>query len=80
MKSEASDDTLAREISSIDPPDQHGLVERVAKLNFLKGLHDLAEKYRSRLASEGRLNIPAAQVWAELHLIREEIAAQDYPS
>lgn len=73
-------DDLAREITSLDPSEQQALIDKVAQLNFQKGLHDLAEKYRSRLASEGRLNIPAEQVWAELHRIREEIAAHDYPA
>jgi hypothetical protein len=73
-------DDLAREITSLDPSEQRALIDRVAQLNFQKGLHELAAKYRSRLASEGRLNIPAEQVWAELHRLRTEIAAHDYPS
>lgn len=72
-------DDLAREIISLDPSAQQTLIEKVASLNFQKGLRDLAEKYRSRLASEDRLDIPAEQVWAELHRIREEIASHDYP-
>ena len=73
-------DDLAREITSLDPAAQLALIDKVAQLNFQKGLHDLAKKYRSRLASEGRLNVPADQIWAELHRIREEIAAHDYPA
>lgn len=73
-------DDLAREITSLDPSEQRALIDKVAQLNFQKGLHDLAEKYRSRLASEGRLSIPAEQVWAELNRIREEIAEHDYPA
>ena len=73
-------DDLAREITSLDPSEQHALIDRVAQLNFQKGLHDLAAKYQSRLASEGHLNIPAEQVWAELHHVRQEIATHDYPS
>ena len=73
-------DDLAREITALDPAEQRALIDKVARLNFQKGLHDLAEKYRSRLASEGRLNIPADQVWAELHRTRQEITAHDYPS
>lgn len=73
-------DDLAREITSLDPSEQQALIDKVAQLNFQKGLHELAEKYRSRLASEGRLDVPLEQVWAELHLIRQEIAAHDYPS
>ena len=73
-------DDLAREITSLDPSAQRALIDKVAQLNFQKGLRELAEKYRNRLSSERRLNIPAEQVWAELHHIREEIAAHDYPS
>jgi hypothetical protein len=71
---------LAREITSLDPSEQQALIDKVAQLNLQKGLHDLAEKYRIRLGSEGRLNISTEQVWAELHRIRQEIAAHDYPS
>lgn len=73
-------DDLAREITSLDPSEQQALLEKVTQLNVQKGLHDLAEKYRARLAGKGRLNIPQEQVWAELHRIREEIAAHDYPA
>jgi predicted alpha/beta-hydrolase family hydrolase len=73
-------DDLAREITALDPAEQHALIDRVAQLNFQKGLHDLAERYRSRLASEDRLNIPAEQVWSELHRIRKEIAEHDFPA
>jgi hypothetical protein len=73
-------DDLAREITSLDPSEQQALIDKVAQINFQKGLHELAEKYRSRLAAEGRLNIPPEQVWAELHRLREEIAAHDYPA
>lgn len=72
-------DELAREITSLDPSEQQVLLERVAQMNFRKGLHDLAQKYRARLAREDRLNIPTEEVWAELHRVREEIAEHDYP-
>jgi hypothetical protein len=72
-------DELAREITALDPSEQRALLEKVAQINFRKGFHDLAEKYRARLAREDRLNIPTEDVWAELHRIREEIAAHDYP-
>jgi hypothetical protein len=73
-------DDLAREITALDPSEQEALIDKVAQLNFQKGLHELAAKYRSRLASEDRLNVPTEEVWAELHRIREEIAAHDYPA
>jgi hypothetical protein len=72
-------DDLAREITSLEPSEQQTLIDRVAQLNFQKGLYDLADKYRARLAREDRLDVPAERVWAELHRIREEIAEHDYP-
>lgn len=72
-------DELAREITALDPSEQQALLEKVAQINLRKGLHDLSEKHRARLAREDRLNIPPEEVWAELHRIREEIAAHDYP-
>ena len=72
-------DELAREIIALDQSQQEVLLEKVAQLNFQKGLHQLAEKYRARLAREERLNIPDEEVWAELHRVREEIASNDYP-
>jgi len=72
-------DELAREITALDPSQQELLLNKVAELNIQKGLHSLADKYRARLASEGRLNLPQEEVWAELHRIREEIATHDYP-
>lgn len=72
-------DELAREITALDPSQQQTLLEKVAQLNLQKGLLDLSEKYRARLAREHRLNISSEEVWAELHRIREEIAAHDYP-
>jgi hypothetical protein len=72
-------DDLAREITALDPSQQEALLDKVAQLNIQKRLHELAGKYRARLAREDRLNIRTEEVWAELHRIREEIAAHDYP-
>ncbi len=71
---------LANMITSLEPSEQQALLDKIAQLNFKKGLHDLTEKYRTRLAGEGRLDVPAEKVWAELHRIREEIAEHDYPA
>lgn len=73
-------DDLANVITDLDPSEQHALLDRVAQLNFQKGLHDLAEKYRARLARQNQLNTPPEQVWLELHRIRQEIAEHDYPA
>jgi len=73
-------DDLANVITSLEPSEQRALLDKIAQLDFQRGLHDLAEKFRARLACEDRLNIPTEQLWAELHRIREEIAEHDYPA
>jgi hypothetical protein len=73
-------DDLANIITDLDPSAQQALLAEVARKNFQKGLHELAEKYRARLAREDQLNSPTDQVWIELHRIREEIARHDYPA
>jgi hypothetical protein len=73
-------DDLANVITELNPSEQHALLAKVAQLNFQKGLHDLAEKYRARLARGNQLNSPPEQIWIELQRIREEIAQHDYPA
>ena len=73
-------DDLANVITELEPSEQQALLDKVAQLNFQKGLHDLAEKFRARLAREELLNTPSEQVWAELHRIRQQIAEHDYPA
>jgi hypothetical protein len=70
---------LANAITSLSPTEQQSLLEKVAQLNLQKGLRELSEKYRARLAREGKLDIPTDEVWNELHRLREEIANRDYP-
>jgi hypothetical protein len=53
-------------------------MEKVAELNFRRGLDTLSQKYRERLAQEGKLGQKANEVMAELKRVREEIAASDY--
>jgi len=71
---------LATAITELDPKDQEALLEKLAQLNFQKGLNDLAEKFRARLAREGAMGVTPEQVWTELHRIREQIAEHDYPA
>jgi hypothetical protein len=73
-------DDLANVITELNPSEQQALLDKVAQLNFQKGLHDLAEKYRARLTRYNQLNSPPEQIWIELHRIREEIAQHDYPA
>ena len=73
-------DELANVITELEPSEQQALLDKVAQLNFQKGLHDLAERFRARLVREGLLNAPSEQVWAELHRIRQQIAEHDYPA
>ena len=72
-------DDLARIITARDASEQQILLEKVAELNFQKGLRELSERYRARLEGEGRLSVPAEQVWDELRRARGEIAERDYP-
>ena len=73
-------DELAREITALPRSAQEALLDNVAQINLQRGLKDLAEKYKKRLAHEGRLDIPADRVWAELQRIREEAARSGYPN
>jgi hypothetical protein len=73
-------DDLANVITELDPLEQQALLDKVAQLNFQKGLHDLAERFRARLAREGAIGAPLEQVWTELHQIRQQIAEHDYPA
>jgi len=73
-------DDLANVITDLVPTEQQALLDKVAQLNFQKGLHDLARKYRARLACENQLNSSPEQIWVQLHRIRKEIAEHDYPA
>jgi hypothetical protein len=69
---------LAEKIAALDPSEQEILLERVAELNFQRGLEVLSQKDQERLAEKGELDQKADEVMAELEQIREEIAADDY--
>ena len=71
-------DELARTITALEPAEQQALIDKVVRLNFQKGLHDLSDTYRARLLREDRLDVPPEQIWSELHRIRQEIADHDY--
>ena len=72
-------DDLASVITELEPAEQQALLDKVAQLNFQKGLYDLAVRYRARLTRQSQLNVPPEHVWIELHRIREQIAEHDYP-
>jgi hypothetical protein len=71
-------DELAEQVAALGPSEQEELLERVANLNFQRGLEALSQKYRERLAAAGKLNQKADEVMAELEQIREGIAASEY--
>jgi hypothetical protein len=71
-------DELATQIAALDPADQDALWEKVAELNFQRGLEARAQKYRARLVVEGTLDQTADAVMTELKKLREKIAADDY--
>ncbi len=73
-------DDLASVITELEPADQRALLDKVAQLNFQKGLHDLAAKFRARLAREEQLDLAREQVWTELGRFRRQIVEHDYPA
>lgn len=70
-------DELAQQVAALEPSEQEELLERVANLNFQRGLEALSQKYRERLAAAGKLTRRADQVMAELEQIREAIAENE---
>ena len=69
---------LAEEIAVLDSSEQEELLEKVAALNFQHGLEALSQKYRTRLAAEGKMDQNADEVMVELERIRGEIATDGY--
>ena len=70
---------LAKTITALPRNEQEALLDKVAQLNFQKGLADLSERYRARLAREDRLDIPVDEIWDELRRIRDEVAERALP-
>lgn len=70
-------DALAEQVAALGPSEQEELLERVANLNFQRGLEALSQRYRERLAAKGKLGQKADEVMAELKQIRGEIAANE---
>lgn len=69
---------LARQIVTLQPVEQEELLEKVADLNFQRGLETLSQRYRERLAAAGKLHQKTEEVMAELARIHEEIALREY--
>jgi len=60
------------DVVTVDFPGALGIKRRPG------GLEALSQKYRERLAKEGKLDQRADEVMAELKQIREEVATHDY--
>jgi hypothetical protein len=71
-------DQIAEEIASWEGAQQEILLERLADLNYRRGLKALSEKIRRRLETEGKLHQPVDEMFAEMARIRESVAADDY--
>ena len=69
---------LAERIAALDPAQQEALLHMVAELNLQRGLKELSNRYRERLAQEGKLDQKADEVLAGLKQSRKKIAADDY--
>lgn len=48
-------DKLADKIATLDPKKQENLLEKVAELNFQRGLTNLMKKYKQRLKDEKKI-------------------------
>lgn len=70
---------LARQIATLDESELRALFERLEVLNFRHELHALSDHYRERLRKQGELDESADEIMKKLKLIREEIAAREYP-
>lgn len=70
---------LAQQIASLNESEIQALFERVDELSFRQELHALSARYRERLERQGDLDEGAKEVMEKLKLIREEIAAREYP-
>ena len=70
---------LAQQIASLNESDLQALFERVEELSFRQELHVLSDRYRERLKRQGDLDEGAEEIMRKLKLIREEIAAREYP-
>jgi hypothetical protein len=70
---------LAQQIASLNESDFQALFERVEELSFRQELHALSDRYRERLKRQGDLDENAEEIMRKLKLIREEIAAREYP-
>lgn len=71
-------EVLAEQIVALDPSEQAELLDRVAELNLRRDLEALSQKYRERLAAEGKLGQKTEEIMAQLEHIREVIAANDH--
>lgn len=69
---------LVKQIATLKPSERELLLEKVAELNFKRGLKEISEKYRNRLADQQKLNQKADEILAELELIRDEISMNEY--
>ena len=71
-------DELTEQIAALNPSEQEELWERVAELDFQRGMEALSQKYQARLAGQRKLGQRAEEVMAELAQARTEIAADGY--
>ena len=71
---------LAKNVASLEPSDQEELLKIVAELNYQKGFEKLSEKFRNRLAQQGKLDQNADEILAELEQVRREIVTNDHTS
>lgn len=71
-------DEFAQEIASWESARQETLLQKLADLNYRRGLKALSEKIQKRLIAEGKAHQSVDEIFAELARVRETVAADDY--
>ncbi len=71
-------DEVAQEIANWEAAQQQNLLQKLAELNYRRGLKELSEKIQNRLRAEGKLDQSVDEIFAELARVREAVAADDY--
>ncbi|MDZ7265380.1 MAG: hypothetical protein ONB16_12400 [candidate division KSB1 bacterium] len=71
-------DEMAHEIATWEKSQQENLLQRLADLNYRRGLKALSKKIRQRLIAEGKMKQSVDEIFAKLARTREEVAADDY--
>lgn len=72
-------DELAEQLNRLTPQEREVLFAKVRHQDFLDRLEALSQRYRDRLAREGKLAQAPEDLLAALREQREDLVRRDYP-